>query len=296
VYHHPFSCITTPFSFVYFFAKVRRKMQVCIRLLVAAILCFSFALAGRHSAAEIFNGALAYVNTTTLVNGVWVNTGVGKIGNIAYSPAFQGALYGNVTVAYGNVLDSSVSCTTALESYSSYTGGYQVFPELGYVEHYPYVRSNPINGATPINVVGRRYYTTYEDDNLVVLGQNPTASRLHWRRNFPFPAAGSACTFTISVSPSGSSWVSGGYSWQQYSLTITNSGEQTITFARIALNLGGGSEISSSWNIAHAGQNLYTVSLPAGLAVGQSSSSAGFIARGSGIVTVSADLSGSVCN
>jgi hypothetical protein len=271
-------------------------MLICVRLLVAAILCFAVALAGRHSAAEIFNGALYYVNTTTLTNGEWINAGVGKIGNIAYSPAYPGALFGNVSVGYGNVLDSSVDCTTALTSYSGYTGGYRVFPELGYVEHYPIVSSNPINGHTPINSVARRFYTTYEDDNLVVLGQDPTSSRLYWRKNFPFPAVGSSCTLAASVSAVGNSWISGGYSWQQYQLTVTNVGEQAITSARVALNVGGDAQISSSWNIASAGQNLYTVSIPAGLASGASSNSAGFIARGNGIVTVSADPNGVVCN
>jgi hypothetical protein len=64
---------------------------------------------------------------SALTNGVWVNTGVGKIGNIVYAPAYPGALFGNMSVAYGNVLPATTDPTTALDDFSGYTGGYLFF-------------------------------------------------------------------------------------------------------------------------------------------------------------------------
>jgi hypothetical protein len=41
-----------------------------------------------------------------------------------YAPAYPGALFGNMSVVYGIVHDSSVTCETALTDFSAYTGGY----------------------------------------------------------------------------------------------------------------------------------------------------------------------------
>jgi hypothetical protein len=274
-------------------------MAYLARLLVAALLFASVVRAGRHAASEIFNGALYYVNTSTIQNGVWVNTGVGKIGNIVYAPAYPGALFGNMSVGYGTpFLPTNSECMTVLSDFSGYTGGYRVFPEANppYIEHYPIVNSNVINGNTQAGLVAKRFFQSFEDDNLVFLGANPANSRLFWRRNFPFPSAGSSCTATASVQATGNSWVSGGATYQQYSLKVTNIGDAVITAVDVVFNFGGEARIDSSWNISPKGANTYSVALPAGLAIGSTSSSSGFIVRGSGSVTVSAPPSATVCN
>jgi hypothetical protein len=55
-----------------------------------------------------------------------VNTAVGKIGNIMYSPAYPGALFGNMSVAYGHDLPSTSTCEEVLTDFSGYTGGYPI--------------------------------------------------------------------------------------------------------------------------------------------------------------------------
>jgi hypothetical protein len=273
-------------------------MHSLVRLLGVVLMCgvSHAALTTRHSLAEIFNGALYYVNTTSLVNGEWINVGAGKIGNIIYAPAFPGALYGNMTVAYGHVLPSTSTCETVLTDFSGYTGGYEVFPEKGWVEHYPILNSNVINGQTPAGLVHVRRISTYEDDNLIAIGNNPAVSRLFWRRNFPFPPQGSACTVAASVTPVGNSWVSGGATFQQYALTISNNGDRIVTAADVQFSFGGSAAIQSSWNLNSLGANTYSVALPAGVAIGGNSNSAGFIVKGSGSVTVSAPPAATICN
>lgn len=267
-------------------------------VLIALLLCVvANAQTGSHSAAQIFNGALYYVNTSTLTDGVWVNTGAGKIGNIVYAPAFQGALYGNMSVSYGHNLPSTSDCTTVLNDFSGYTGGYTVFPEENppYIEHYPIVSSNPISGHTQAGIVARRYYSTYDNDNLVSLGQDVTTSNLYWYRDFPFPPP-PTCTLAASVAVSGASWLSGGYTFQQYTLTVTNVGEVAATSAEVVINLGGSATIDSSWNLAQVSGTTYTVSLYSGLAVGAQQSSSGFIVKGSGTVSVAVIPTNVVCN
>lgn len=171
-------------------------------------------------------------------NGEWINAGVDKIGNIVYAPAYPGALFGNMTVAYGRVLPQNSTCELVLTDFSGYTGGYpsfliyytslflsfilsslsymlyfyytsillsllrtfslvfffsfallvgmvllfwiryRVFPENGWVEHYPILNSNVINGQTPAGLVHVRHIATFEDDNLIAIGNNPSVSSM----------------------------------------------------------------------------------------------------------------------
>jgi hypothetical protein len=264
-------------------------------VLFALLSIITLAFAGRHSPAEIFNGAYYFVNSSQIINGVPVSTGGGKVGNIMYIPAYPGALFGNMSVVYGLVYDSSATCTQALTGFSAYTGGYQVFPELGYVAHYPFIVSNPISGHTPNNLPAIRYYQSYDDDNLISVESRPDESFLFWGRDFPFPT-GPSCTLTVAVSATGNSWVENGVSHQQYTLTVTNIGDSTVTAAQVIINLGASASISSSWNLQQVQGNQYSVSLFGGLAAGQSSNSAGFIVAGAGTVTAGVPPSNVVCN
>jgi len=258
------------------------------------------ALTTRHSLAEIFNGALYYVNTTALnANGDWVNLGIGKIGNIIYAPAFPGALYGNMSVAYGTPdLPQSSECMAVLSDFSGYTGGYEVFPEKGWVEHYPLLNSNAISGQTPAGAVHVRRIATYEDDNLIAIGNNPDRQRLYWRRNVPFAPENAACTVSASINAVGNAWVSGGKTFQQYSLTLTNVGDRIVTGAQVQFSFGADAAIDSAWNMQQSATspNTYTVALPAGIAIGGSSNAAGFIAKGAGSITVATPPSATLCN
>jgi len=272
-------------------------------ILIVLVLLLATAYAGRHSAADIFNGAFYFVNASAIVNGVQVATrdpSLGAlIGNIMYAPAFPGALYGNMSVAYGNDLPSNTTQANALSLFSAYTGPYEVFPDAKpypYVVHYPIITNNPINGKTVKNVPAVRYYTMYEDDNLLQINslQPPQTSYLYWRRNFPFPAA-PLCTVSASVSAVGSGWLSNGVYNQQYSLTLTNVGESEVLTAQVAINLAPGQSISSSWNLNLVSGNIYSVPIYSPLAVGQSVSSAGFFVSGTGIVSVGVPTSGATC-
>jgi hypothetical protein len=272
-------------------------MKSFLRLLaVALMICVSqAALTTRHSFAEIFNGAYYYVNTTSLRNGEWINAGVDKIGNIIYAPAYPGALFGNMTVAYGRVLPQNSTCELVLTDFSGYTGGYRAFPnaERPYVAHYPILNSNVINGQTPAGLEHIRYVSTYEDDNLIAIGNNPAASRLFWRRNFPFPPQGAACTVSAVIKADGNSWVSGGVSFQKYKLSLSNNGDRTVTGLKLQFSFGGSIQIDSSWNLQLLGNDLYEVSIPAGISINGSNEFAGFITKGSGSVSVA---STSACN
>lgn len=258
--------------------------------------------AGRHSAADIFNGSFYFVNASAMVNGQQVATrdpSLGQlIGNIMYAPAYPGALYGNMTVAYGNDLASNVNQSIALSMFSAYTGPYEVFPDATpypYVVHHPIITNNPINGKTVKNVPATRYYNMFEDDNLLQINSlmPPQTSYLYWRRNFPFPAA-PACTVSASISASGSGWLSGGVWFQQYTLTVTNVGQSQVLSTQVAINLAPSQSISSSWNIAFVSGNVYNVPIYSPLAIGESTT-AGFILAGTGVASVGVPTSGSSC-
>lgn len=263
---------------------------------VAVLLCLGVVLADPclHSPAEIFSTAYRFEIQRNLVNGQFVEAGQGKLGNIMYVPAYPGALYGNMSVAFGYNSKPTDPPAQIIANFSAYTGGYQVFPDLGYVAHYPIINSNP-NGHTPINTPAIRYYQCFENDNLISVESRPDASFLFWRRNFPFPPA-PTCTASAGVSAVGQPWVSGGASHQQYSLNIHNVGDRTITTLRVTFNLSGSLAISQSWNMNFVSGTTYTVNLPAGLASGQTDSSAGFITSGSGSISVAVAPADVTCN
>jgi hypothetical protein len=277
-------------------------MKSIIAILFFCLVAYVSAQSGRHSAAEIFNGAFFFVNGTAIVNGTATATKdptLGPLlGNLVYAPAYPGALFGNMSVVFGNDLPSNSTCAQVISLVSAYTGPYTVYPDANppYVVHFPIITNNPINGHTPKDVPAIRYYNTYEDDNLLsVTSLLPTPSSLYWSRNFPFPPA-PTCTLAASVTASGSGWDSGDVSYQQYTLDVTNVGESSITTATITINLAPTQSISASWNIQLISGNTYSVALYSGLAVGASQSSAGFIVAGAGSVTVAVPPDGTVCN
>lgn len=273
---------------------------ICICLFLSCILSLAGnAFAGRHSAAEIFNGALYFVNGTGPGGVATKDPANGPfLGNLIYAPAYPGALFGNMSVCFGNQQTANSTEEQVLSLISAYTGPYQVFPDANppYVIHYPIITNNPINGHTAQGVPALRYYESFEDDNLVnVLSLVPTVSGLFWRRNFPFPPA-PACTLAASLTAAGSAWVSNGESFQQYTLAVSNVGEVTITSAQVTINLAPGQTIQSSWNIQLISDTTYSVALYSGLAVGASSNSAGLIIGGTGSLTVAVPTTGTVCN
>jgi len=127
------------------------------------------------------------------------------LGNIMYAPAYPGALFGNMSVVFGNDLSNTTTCNDAITLVSAYTGPYQVFPDANppYVVHFPIITNNPINGHTPKDVNNIRVYETFEDDMLLkVTSTQPTVSSLFWRRNFPYSnvttTSSSASTIKLS--------------------------------------------------------------------------------------------------
>jgi len=211
-------------------------MKITLLLVTLAV---AYTNAQFHSAAELFNGAYSWVHLQT-PQGQLQN--LDKIGNIGYWPAYPGALYGNMTVSYGTPgFGPSSACATVMTDFSSYTGGYQVFPNgngngLGpYVEHYPIISSNPINGKTPVGVPAPRYYHLYEDDTLLdVCSFSGTAPNfvpgncLRWRRNFPLPGPGKP-NASVKLTRSGG-WSSNGVNYNQYQVTITNTGGTNLKY------------------------------------------------------------------
>eukprot|EP00026_Physarum_polycephalum_P013069 Phypoly_transcript_13437.p1 GENE.Phypoly_transcript_13437~~Phypoly_transcript_13437.p1 ORF type:complete len:275 (+),score=47.23 Phypoly_transcript_13437:237-1061(+) len=274
-------------------------MKIILVVLFSLLGC---ALGGRHSPAEIFNGALYFVNGSQIVNGVSVPTrdpSLGPLlGNIMYAPAYPGALFGNMSVVFGNKQGTNATDQALLSLISAYTGPYTVFPDADppYVLHHPIISNNPVSGHTAQDVDAKRYYRTYEDDNLVeVISTVPTNSSLMWRRDFPFPPA-PTCLLAASVTATGNSWSADGVTHQQYTLTVRNAGESRISSADVTLNLGGTQTITSSWNLRLESGSTYSVALYSGLAPGDSSSAAGFITAGAGTVTVAVPPSSTVCN
>lgn len=276
--------------------------------LTLALLFFfvSVAFAARRSAAELFNGSYYFINSTRLdANGNFVlgrdETLGPLLGNIMYAPAYPGALFGNMTVAYGNDLPQNTSCATALEQFSGYTGPYEVFPNgtaenpWPFVLHNPIITNNPINGRTPKGPAVR-YYDTYDNDNLLRINaaRPPGVSYLYWRRNFPFPA-GPACTLSASVVKSGEGWIDQGTFYQQYSLNIQNTGESSVISTQVAINLAPGQTIINAWNIEHVSGNIYSVPIYSPIAVGGAVSTAGFIVSGTGIIYVGVPTSSTTC-
>jgi hypothetical protein len=99
------------------------------------------------------------------------------VGNIMYAPAYSGAYFGNMSVGYGQLVDPNIECTEALTSFSGYTGAYYLFPEDGYVEHYPLITSNPTNSSfTKRDTVVQRFYFFYENDLFFEVQSNPDVS------------------------------------------------------------------------------------------------------------------------
>lgn len=262
-----------------------------------SLICLIFAIAcvnaQYRSAAELFDGAYSFVHRATPTGEI---NSVGKIGNIGYWPAFPGALYGNMSVSYGTPgFGPSTPCATVMSDFSSYTGGYEVFPNgdgngLGpFVEHYPIISSNPINGNTPVGVPARRYFRMSEFDTLLdvqgIVG-TPGAwtyqNTLRWRRNFPFPRPGERDA-TVKIHKT-NGWSSGGINYNQYTVTIVNTGGRPINNAVIELSLGPNSAMSqsSNFNKVSGTYNQYNAPLW-GLASGSTSTSASFTVTGNGI-------------
>jgi hypothetical protein len=256
-------------------------------------LCLSVVFAKRP-AAEIFNGAYSYFNSSKIINGVNTLGGVGKIGTIMYAPAFPGALYGNMSVCYGTVMNSSNTPNEALSGFSAYTGPYVVNEEEGFVTHYPIIVSNPISGFAARGVPQVRYYDSFNNDNLIYVNSRTEQTYIYWARINPFPEP-PTCTLSATVTRS-SSWVSGGSTFQQYSLVLKNTGDSTITSAQVTFNLGSSIAIDSSWNMAQVSGNTYSVALFSGLARGKTSTSVGFITKGTGPFSVAVPPSATVCN
>lgn len=260
---------------------------ICLLLAVACV------NAQYRSAVELFNGAYSFVHLETPQGQI---QSTDKIGNIGYWPAYPGALYGNMSVSYGTPgFGPSSSCPVVMSDFSSYTGGYAVWPNgdgngLGpFVEHYPIISSNPINGKTPVGVPARRYYRVSEFDTLLdvqgIVG-SPGAwtpqNTLRWRRNFPFPRPGQPDA-TIKITKT-NSWSSGGINYNQYSVTLTNTGGTSLNNAVVELSLGPNSALTSSWNLNKVSGTYNNYNAPLwGLAPGATSTAAGFIVSGNGI-------------
>jgi hypothetical protein len=180
-----------------------------------------------------------------------------------YVMAYPGALFGNMSVCYGNDLPSTTTEADALSLFSAYTGPYsfssplfshlihllpfhspslflfsispslvffydefryEVFPDATpypYVIHYPIITNNPIDRKTKKDEPTVRYYTMFEDDNLLQINSDepPETSYLYWRRNFPFPPP-PPCTLAASVSADGSGWESDSVYYQQYPIIV----------------------------------------------------------------------------
>jgi hypothetical protein len=62
------------------------------------------------------------------VNGTAVatrNPSLGELlGNLVYAPAYPGALFGNMSVVFGNKLNASASCADIIALIGAYTGPY----------------------------------------------------------------------------------------------------------------------------------------------------------------------------
>jgi len=93
------------------------------------------------------------------------------------------------------------------------------------------------------------------------------------------------CGLTVQVVSGSAPWVSGGVTYQTINIYVLNGGPNLLT--ELIVTFSGGPTVGSSWNIEQEG-SLYTLELWGGLAPGGSfSGSQGFIAEGTGVLTVS---------
>lgn len=258
-----------------------------------SLFLFSFcSVRGERSWADKIAGEWVMWNLTDW-NGTNWNQALDLNGVIIYTPAYPGALYGNMSVSYTTISPSLITSTmdyaAAVSSYSSYFGAYQLYPSLGYVTHTITQNNNPYNTSRSQRGAVNVRYVVFDnnDNNLTITSTVPPTSYLHWTR--PFPTRTADCTASVTlVARSGSSWTASDGFHQVYDVSVINTGSATITSLTVNIIFSSTSSIGSYWNLQNVGtsdQSIYSVSLFGGLAAGATSTSSGFIANGSGSIT-----------
>jgi hypothetical protein len=253
--------------------------------LFALFACFILC-ADARTIAEKFDGWFQYVNTS-LFNitgtGTWIkwNSEV-PLGSISYRAAHYGALYGNMSVVFGQQTSNFSNPAATLQATSAYSGSYEIDLECGCVHHVPVISTT---SSVPPGKPNTRWYYFHDYDNLLNL-HVPNFADLWWKRINEFPRVNA----DVTVTPQGGSWIENGVQKRTYQISIKNTGTAAITSLSVYVD---GGNIHSSWGLTRVyDTNEYQVSLYGGLAAGATVQQ-GFIASG----TISAYLAhGEVAN
>jgi len=258
----------------------------------ALVLLLAFVgLSAAYSLGELVQGTFAYVNDTNLVIGPVYNNG--PRGSVVYFPAYPGALYGNVSVNFGEIPKSNAD-SDVLSSFIAYAGAYEVDAVNLQIYHYPQISSKP--AEVPVGSTVLRYFTMYENGNLLNLRTTPPAnpSTLFWRRVFPLPGSENCQASVSLVARSGSGWTSNGKAYTIYDVTITNTGKQPILSVDVRLVPQQG-DVENPWGLTEKGDYVYSYAVYNSLAAGASVTNAGFVSGGSGSLSLGSSVNAVTC-
>jgi len=253
-------------------------MKGVSQFLLLVFCLFVASSSGERTIGELLNGYFRILNYSVYSNGAWV----GKYthnphGSIVYVPSYPGALVGNMSVCFGEDTQGATPYTPAqvLDGMVAYTGPYQIEPENGRVAHRIILITNPYSALTHVGGDNYRYYSFFDNDNILRLFVDQGAD-LYWERVNKFPA----CDVSAQLSSRGNPWFSEGAYYSVFDATISNNGA-----ALTSVNVRIQGTISSSWGLTLISDNLYSVDLYSGLSTG-GSVTPGFIAAGTVSVTI----------